>query len=271
MNDERRGVYAYMENLVDLSIVKNHIAIVTVQRSSAANSLSLDVLDELNEQLAAIETNKSIFSVIITGEGHKAFCAGADLKERKNMSDDEVLRTVSYIGDTITRIEQLPMPVIAAMNGAAFGGGLELALACDIRYATETASMGLTETGLAIIPGAGGTQRLPRIVGVGEAKRLIYTAAKIDATKAKEIGLIELVCQDGMLLAEALKTAEVICTNGPLAVALSKQAINEGIDHPIKEALALERQLYKKTLHTEDRSEGLRAFSEKRTPQYKGK
>lgn len=260
-----------MENLVDLSIVKDHIAILTLQRASAANAFSIQMLDELNDKLAEIEANNSVYCVIITGEGSKAFCAGADLKERKHMNDEEVLQTVSLIGKTILRVENLKMPVIAAINGAAFGGGLELALACDIRYAVHTAAMGLTETGLAIIPGAGGTQRLPRIVGMGEAKRLIFTAQRIDATEAKHIGLLEDVFDEGLLIAGALKTAEQICKNGPLAVALSKEAINQGIEKPINEALQFEHSLYKQTIHTEDREEGLRAFSEKRPPTYEGK
>lgn len=260
-----------MEKLVDVSIVKEHVAIVTLQRASAANSFSLRMLEDFNEQLNYIEANNSIYCVIITGEGSKAFCAGADLKERKSMNDEEVIRTVQTIGETISRVEQLRMPVIAAINGAAFGGGLELALACDIRYAVDTAQMGLTETSLAIIPGAGGTQRLPRIIGKGEAKRLIYTAQRINAHEAKEIGLLEDVFEEGLLIAGALQTAEQICANGPVAVALSKRAINEGLDQTMKEGLHIERTLYKETIHTEDRTEGLRAFSEKRPPQYQGK
>lgn len=260
-----------METLVDCSVVKEHIAIITFRRSSAANALSLALLDELNEHLAWIEENQSIYCVIITGEGNKAFCAGADLKERQRMNDGQVLQTVQYIGETITRVENLPIPVIAAMNGVALGGGLELALASDLRYTSVSASMGLSETGLAIIPGAGGTQRLPRLIGMGEAKRMIYTAGRISAAEAKERGLIEKVCNEGTVLAEALKTAEQICTNGPVAVRLAKQAINKGFDLPIDEGLELEHALYKQTLHTEDRAEGLRAFSEKRPPHYTGK
>lgn len=260
-----------MEPLVDVSIVKDHIAIVTLQRASAANSFSLEMLEALNKQLDYIQNDASIYCTIITGEGHKAFCAGADLKERKGMNDEQVLQTVAKIGDTITKVENLRSPVIAALNGVAFGGGLELALACDIRYAVDHASMGLTETSLAIIPGAGGTQRLPRIIGRAAAKRLIFTAERISAKKALEIGLIEDVFEKGFLMAEALKTAEIICKNGPLAVSLSKEAINRGMEVPMKEALEIEQNIYKETLHTKDRAEGLLAFSEKRTPQYRGK
>ncbi len=260
-----------MKTLVDRSIVKEHIAILTLQRSGAANALSLALLDDLNEHLSWLETNPSIYVVIITGEGNKAFCAGADLKERKEMDDEQVLKTVTYIGKTFTRIENLPMPVIAAINGVALGGGLELALASDLRFASMSASMSLSETGLAIIPGAGGTQRLARLVGIGEAKRMIYTAQRMDAAVAKEIGLIEELCNDGTLLAETVKTAEQICANGPIAIRLAKQAINQGIDLSIEEGLDLEHTFYQETLHTEDRTEGLRAFSEKRRPRYTGK
>ncbi len=147
-------------------------------RAEAANALSIQMLHEINEALETIQYDRSIRVVIVTGDGEKAFCAGADLKERNGMSEEQVRKTVALIGKTISQFETLAQPVIAAINGVAFGGGLELALACDIRIASSNVKLGLTETALGIIPGAGGTQRLPRLIGVGKAKELIYTARR---------------------------------------------------------------------------------------------
>lgn len=172
-----------MTSLVEISHDAKGIAIVTLNRPDAANALSTELLHCLFEGLDELKRESNLRTVILTGAGEKAFCAGADLKERAGMNDDKVKETVKLIGDTITAVENLPVPVIAAINGPAFGGGLELALACDIRIASETAKMGLTETALGIIPGAGGTQRLPRIVGMSTAKELIYTAKRLDAKR----------------------------------------------------------------------------------------
>src|SRR5690625_183830 len=166
--------------------------------------MSIKLLDELNDVISKLQNNRQVVCTIITGSGEKAFSAGADLKERREMSDEQVITTVKYIGQTVMRIENLPMPVIAALNGVAFGGGLELALACDLRVAAEDVKLGLTETSLAIIPGAGGTQRLPRLIGLGQAKRLIYTAERLTAKEALDIGLIEQICASNVL-AEAIE------------------------------------------------------------------
>jgi methylglutaconyl-CoA hydratase len=165
-----------MSTSVLYSALDNGVAILTLNRPEAANALSLTMLNEIREIQQQLKFNRNVRCVIVTGAGEKAFCAGADLKERAQMNETEVRQTVSLIRETIHAFEQLPQPVICAMNGAAFGGGLELALACDIRIAADTAKMGLTETSLGIIPGAGGTQRLPRLIGTGRAKELIYTA-----------------------------------------------------------------------------------------------
>ncbi len=259
-----------MSTLITFKIENEHIGIITLNRLEAANALSLQLLDELNEIFGEIENNNSIRCVIITGAGNKAFCAGADLKERRGMTEDEVIKTVTYIGETISNIEKLKVPVIAAINGVAFGGGLELALACDIRIVANHVKMGLTETSLAIIPGAGGTQRLPRLIGTGQTKRLIYTAMPIEADEAYKIGLVESIVQPENLLQEAKQLAVKIASNGPIAVKQVKEAINKGIETDLNSGLNIEHQCYKQTIPTEDRLEGLQAFKEKRKPNYKG-
>ncbi|HJV30895.1 MAG TPA: enoyl-CoA hydratase-related protein, partial [Bacillales bacterium] len=160
------------------------IAIITLNRPNAANALSKEMLLELQNVLDDLKNNREIRVVILTGSGEKVFCAGADLKERKEMSERSVTKAVHLIGTTVNKVAALPQPVIAVLNGGAFGGGLELALACDLRIGALEAKLGLTETSLAIIPGAGGTQRLPRLIGIGKAKELIYTAKQLSAEEA---------------------------------------------------------------------------------------
>lgn len=255
---------------IQLEKINERIAILTLNRPKAANAMSLAMLDELNQTIDEIKKDQEIVCLIITGAGKKAFCAGADLKERSNMSDPKVIQTVKYIGDTITRIEELPIPVIAAINGAAYGGGLELALACDLRIALSQGKLGLTETSLAIIPGAGGTQRLPRLIGLGQAKRLIYTAKPINGEEALKLGLVEYI-YDENILDHAIRLAKTISENGPIALQQAKQAIDQGIQVDLKTGKLIEFLAYQKTIPTKDRLEGLKAFQEKRKPRYKGK
>jgi enoyl-CoA hydratase/carnithine racemase len=209
--------------------------------------------------------------VIITGQGDKAFCSGADLKERATLSPIQVKEFITTIRNLFTAIEQLPQPVIAAINGVALGGGTELALAADIRIAASNASLGLTETRLAIIPGAGGTQRLPRLVGKGKAKELIFTGQRIDAAEALRIGLVNKVCEPAALMGECQKMAVMICETGPIAIEQAKYAINYGMETDLATGLAIESNAYWVCIPTEDRLEGLAAFREKRKPVYKGR
>ncbi|GAB3796762.1 enoyl-CoA hydratase [Virgibacillus kimchii] len=259
-----------MTQLVDYRKTDDHIALITLNRPEAANAMSTSLLDELGEAVREIDADQSVYCAIITGAGEKAFCAGADLKERKGMTESQVIEAVKYIGATVTLVEKVKVPVIAAMNGVAFGGGLELALACDIRIAGKNVKMGLTETSLAIIPGAGGTQRLPRLIGSGQAKRLIYTASAIQADEALSLGLIEEIAEHDSVLESALKTANKIAGNGPIALKQAKTAINNGLQADITTGLELEHLAYKETIPTSDRMEGLQAFREKRKPVYKG-
>ncbi|RKQ37588.1 enoyl-CoA hydratase [Oceanobacillus halophilus] len=256
--------------MIDLNILEEHIAIVSLNRPEAANAMSKPFLHIFNETIDKLAKNPSIYCTIITGAGEKAFCAGADLKERKGMSDQQVVEAVNYIGETITSVEKLPMPVIAALNGGAFGGGLELAIACDIRIAASHIKLGLTETSLAIIPGAGGTQRLPRLIGLGQAKRMIYTGKTITAEEALSIGLVEEIADGKEVLEKAILLARSIACNGPIALKQAKLAINRGIETDITTGLTIEHLAYKETIPTKDRVEGLQAFREKRKPIYIG-
>lgn len=251
--------------------IEQGIAIVTLSRADAANALSVHMLKELRETLETIQYHQGVRVVIVTGQGDKAFCAGADLKERNGMNEIEVRRTVAMIGQTVTMFESLAQPVIAAINGVAFGGGLELALACDIRLASSHAKMGLTEASLGIIPGAGGTQRLPRLIGLGKAKELIFTARRLSAIEAKEYGIVEHVVAPEELLFKAKELASEMAKNAPLSLVQAKKAMNEGLQTDIHTALQIESLAYSRLLHTEDRLEGLNAFKEKRTPVYQGK
>ncbi len=247
------------------------IVTLTLNRPEVMNSISFPLLLELKKHVEEIHFDNETRVVIITGAGNRAFCAGADLKERATMSETEVKRFIFTIRNLFTFIENLNKPVIAAVNGVALGGGTELALACDIRIASTNASMGLTETRLAIIPGAGGTQRLPRLIGRGKAKELIFTGRRVEAREALEIGLVNKICEPEELINEARKMAEMICETGPIAIQQAKYAINHGIETDINTGLAIESNAYWITIPTEDRLEGLKAFKEKRKPVYKGK
>ena len=248
----------------------DHVGLITLNRPHAANALSIEMLKELQAVIDVIESNPTIRVVVLTGSGEKAFCAGADLKERKAMNEFEVLQTVKLIGETANKLENLSVPVIAGINGVAFGGGLEFSLACDIRIAANHAKVGLTETSLAIIPGAGGTQRLPRLIGVGKAKRLIYTASRLNAKEAYELGIVEEIVANEDLLTTAVDLASKIAENGPIAIKQAKKSINKGLEVDLQTGLEIEHLSYQHTIHTKDRLEGLQAFSEKRKPLYKG-
>ena len=251
--------------------VEDGIAILTLMRAEAANALSIQMLHEMNEALETIQYDRSVRVVIVTGDGEKAFCAGADLKERNGMSEEQVRQTVALIGKTISHFETLAQPVIAALNGVAFGGGLELALACDIRIASTNVKLGLTETALGIIPGAGGTQRLPRLIGVGKAKELIYTARRLSAEEAFTYGIVEHVVAPQQLIVKAKALAAEMAKNAPLSLIQAKTAINQGMQTDIATGLQIESLAYSRLLYTEDRLEGLKAFQEKRAPLYSGK
>ena len=250
---------------------KGNLAYVTLNRPSAMNAFNYDMLVELGQITEAIRINPDIRVVIFTGSGNRAFSVGADLKERKTLTDLQVKRNLYKIGEVFTAIDALPQPTIAMMNGYAFGGGMELALACDFRIAADSAVMGLTETGLAIIPGAGGTQRLPRLIGETKALELILTARRLTASEALEYGMLTKVTTDEDLIEITAEFANSILANGPIALQQAKFAIKQGMNADLQTGLAIERKAYELTIPTEDRIEALTAFAEKRKPVFKGK
>jgi enoyl-CoA hydratase/carnithine racemase len=251
--------------------IADQTAVLTLNRPEVMNSFNFELLNAVKDSVWDLRFRGDVRAVIITGAGEKAFSAGADLKERAGMSQEEVRRFIYTIRNLFTDIESLNKPVIAAVNGAALGGGTELLLACDLRIASMNATMGLTETRLAIIPGGGGTQRLPRLIGKGKAKELILTGRRVDAREAYEIGLVNSICEPGLLMDEARKMAALICEGGPIALEQAKYAIDAGFETDLHTGLAIESNAYWLTIPTEDRMEGLAAFREKRKPVYKGK
>lgn len=260
-----------MEEQLVLEERKDQVAVLTLNRPDVMNSLNFGMLRALKAKMEALQFDPEVRVVIVTGAGEKSFCAGADLKERATLSEVQVKEFILTIRGLFSFIENLPKPVIAAVNGIALGGGTELALACDLRVASFTATMGLTETRLAIIPGAGGTQRLPRLVGRGKAKELIFTGRRVDAQEALQIGLANKVCSPETLLDECRAMAAMIRETGPIAIQQAKYAINHGLETDINTGLAIESNAYWITIPTEDRLEGLAAFREKRKPVYKGR
>ncbi|WP_281868075.1 enoyl-CoA hydratase-related protein [Brevibacillus parabrevis] len=246
------------------------VGVVTLDRPDVFNCLNLETLTELRKLIAELARDRSTRVVIVTGAGDKAFCSGADLKERRGMSPEQVEVYIRTIRDTFSELEKLQKPVIAALNGLALGGGTELALACDLRIMSEQAQMGLTETSLGIIPGAGGTQRLPRLVGKGIAKELIFTARRVFPAEALAIGLVNRVVPHEQLMNVAMELAAQIASNAPLALAQAKFAIDCGSEVELATGLMMESNAYQLLVPTKDRLEGLAAFAEKRKPIYRG-
>lgn len=246
------------------------LAWITIQRPEVMNCLSFPTLRRFRTLLEEVRQDLAIRCVLITGAGEKAFCAGADLKERRTMPDERVPHFVRNIRALMDDVEALPQPSVAVIGGFAFGGGTELALACDLRVAAQHAKLGLTEASLAIIPGAGGTQRLPRLIGKARAKDLILTARRVDSDEAERMGLVNRIAPEGKLREVALEVAGAIAANGPIAVRAAKDAIDRGSELGQSEGLAYEAQCYERVLGTQDRLEALAAFAEKRAPRFRG-
>jgi len=244
---------------------------ITIQRPEVMNCLSFPTLLRFRTLLEELRDDLSLRCLLLTGAGERAFCAGADLKERKTMPAERVPEFVRNIRALMDDVEALPQPTVAVINGFCFGGGTELALACDLRVAAAGTELGLTETGLAILPGAGGTQRLPRLIGKSRAKDLILTARRVKAEEAERLGLVNRVAAPGELRAAALALAEAIAANGPVAVRAAKAAIDGGLEMPLAQGLEHEARCYERTLGTSDRLEALAAFAEKRKPRYEGR
>ncbi|MDR3225104.1 MAG: enoyl-CoA hydratase/isomerase family protein [Clostridiales Family XIII bacterium] len=260
-----------MEAYKTLTITKQEgYAVVTVNRPEALNALNDTVIDELKEAFEDIRDDSGVGAAILTGAG-KSFVAGADIAAMGKMLPGEARAFMRKAQEVMFLIENMEKPIIAAVNGFALGGGCELSMACDIRFASEKAKFGQPEVGLGILPGFGGTQRLPRLVGEGNAKYLIFGADIIDAAEAYRIGLVQKVYAPEALIEESVAYVKKILSKGPIAVRLSKSCINYGLDTDIKTGCALEAEAQAYTFSTEDHKEGLDAFVEKRTPEYKNK
>jgi enoyl-CoA hydratase/carnithine racemase len=257
-------------NLVQIEI-KDHICTLKMNRADKLNALNWDLIEEFTDSLKNIQKEciqGNIRVLLIGSTNSKAFCAGADLAERIQMTEEKVVETLKKLRILADSINAIPVPTIAVIEGVAFGGGFEIALACDLRICTPQSQMGLTETSLAIIPGAGGTQRLARIVGESRAKELIFLSKRLSAAEATHLGIVNASNESPWV--QANLWAKELTTKGPLALRYSKEAISGGIDLPLHEGLDLEHECYLKLLSSHDRKEGLVSFIEKRAPSYKG-
>jgi enoyl-CoA hydratase len=253
-----------------LYTLENYVATVTINRPEVLNCFNYETLLDLSKILDEIHTNNEVRAVILTGAGTKAFSAGADLKERRTLNEQEVRRNVKKIGDVFNQVASLPQPTIAAINGYAFGGGMELALVCDFRIAVRSSKMGLTETSMAIIPGAGGTQRLPRLIGEAKAMELILTAKRLSAEEALQYGILNNMVEEEELYTASNTLVKALLRNGPIAIQQAKFAIKNGMNVDLNTGLQIESKAYEITIPTADRVEALNAFNEKRPPVFKG-
>ncbi len=243
-------------------VKKGHIAIITLNNPKHLNALNAEFMKELANVFDSISEEKDIYTVILTGTGN-CFISGADIKEMLPLSAVEMLQWAKIGSNLNNKIEELAIPVIAAINGYALGGGCELSLACDIRIASEKAKLGFPEASLGVICGAGGTQRLPRLIGEGKAKELLYTGRIISAWEAEKIGLVNEVAPPESLMDKALYLAEEITKNAPIALKQIKCAVNSGRDMCLKSALNLERQAFCVCCSSEDKAVGMKAFINK--------
>ena len=249
---------------------EQNIAILTINRPEVLNALNGETVEEIGEAMKQMETDPEVRAVIITGAGERSFVVGADIAFMNKLTPLEARSFIRQGHKILNRIENFPKPVIAAINGFALGGGCELAMSCDIRVASEKAKLGLPEVKLGVMPGFGGTQRLTRLVNPGLAKEILLTGDQCDAQTACRIGLVNHVAPSGQLLDFCRQMAVRIAVNGPLAVQLIKEAVNEGLEMDLDKALAHEADLFGVLYATEDRKEGMTAFLEKRQPVFRG-
>jgi enoyl-CoA hydratase len=251
--------------------IEEGIAFVTIDNPSSLNALNAPTLTQLDQIFDKLAANPEVKGVIITGGGEKSFVAGADITEFQQVKGREAVGFMARGQRIFDRVEAFDRPVIAAINGFALGGGNELAMSCDIRIAAENAVFGQPEVTLGLIPGYGGTQRLPRLIGPGKAKEIIFADERINAQEALRVGLVERVVPKGQAVEEAKKLMKKILTKGPVAIRMAKKAINEGLGKSLREGLDLEASCQGVCFSTEDKDEGARAFLEKRPAQFKGK
>ncbi|MGA2450237.1 MAG: enoyl-CoA hydratase-related protein [Polyangiaceae bacterium] len=251
---------------------RGRVAIWTLDRPDRLNALSGDTLVAIGKLAREAAGNGSLRAVVLTGAGDRAFCAGADLKERHGMSDDAIRARLSQYRRELGALDRCPKPVVAALNGLTLGGGLELALCCDLRVAAPHAELGLPETSIGLVPGAGGTQRLPRVIGEGRAKEMILLARRVTAQEALEWGLVNRVAPpDRDLVEDVLEWIAPIAEGAPLAQAGALEAISRAFDVSLEVGLELEKVSYEKALVSEDRREAMAAFADKRRPRFLGK
>ncbi|MCX6986386.1 MAG: enoyl-CoA hydratase-related protein [Lentisphaerae bacterium] len=251
--------------------ITDHIALMKIHRPECLNALNDELVTELDSATDELTFNKEVRALIITGSGEKAFVAGGDIKEMLNKESAEALSFARRGQTVLEKLSSTPIPIVAAVNGFALGGGLELALACDFIYASTKAKLGLPETTLGIIPGFGGTQNLFRLVGVQKASELIFTGKMLTATEAKEWGIVNAVFSPEELMPKTLEMMRAMIKNGPLAVAAAKDALRNGFNMSKSEGLKYESALFANLFYTQDREEGMRAFAEKRKAEFRGK
>tara|TARA_B110000467_G_scaffold52200_1_gene47794 strand:- start:5333 stop:6109 length:777 start_codon:yes stop_codon:yes gene_type:complete len=253
------------------TLIKNRVAIIEISRPEQLNALSMRVLIDLKNAFQSIEVDDEVGVIILTGKGDKAFIAGADIKEMSGFSSEEAIDYALKGQSLTTYIENFPKPVIAAINGFALGGGCEFAMACHIRYASETARLGQPEVGLGLIAGFGGTQRLPRLVGKGHALEILLSGGMLSALDAKEIGLVNAIFPQESLMEACVKLASKILRNGPIAIRETITSVNEGLDLSLEDGLEQEAQRFGDIFESEDQTEGTSAFVEKRPAKFNGK
>lgn len=259
-----------MNTLEIKMLPKIHGAVIYLNRPETFNSISTELANELFEVLNQLESNSDVWAVALTGKGEKAFCTGADLKERKTMDLNAMKQQRALFVKLFEKVAFFPKPLVAFVNGYAFGGGFELSLCCDYIIASENAVFALSEVTLGIIPAGGGTQNLSRLIGKSKAKEFIYTAKRLNASACKELGIVSHVYSLPELEQAMSSHIGEITKNAPLAVQQTKRSINYGVDIDLHTGLTLEAECYNVLLTTKDRDEGLKAFNEKRPPEFKG-
>jgi enoyl-CoA hydratase/carnithine racemase len=248
-----------------------NVGVITLDRPEALNAISSAMAEELGETFREVSADNSVWVVLLRAAGEKAFCAGADLKERNNFSLEEFYDNRAKVQGMFEALRAVPQPTIAAVFGAALGGGFELALACDLIVAAKGTKLGLPETRVGLIPAGGGTQLLTRKVGVSRAKQLIFRGEQIDASYAQQLGLVADVCEREDLDRYSLEVARDLQRSSPIAVREAKRAIDGALGVPLREGLELEHDAWTVVIRSEDRSEGIKAFNEKRTPEWKNR
>jgi enoyl-CoA hydratase/carnithine racemase len=271
-NDGRAMTTEMEFTTLRVCVGEDRVGIVTMCRPEVLNAMNTQMMRDLRDCFMRLYVDHNeAMCLVLTGEGDRGFCAGADLKERRGMTDDQWRRQHAIVEQAIRAIMDCPIPIIAAVNGAAFAGGMELALACDFIYAAEHARFALTEVTLGIMPGAGGTQNLPRAVGVRRAKEIILAGQPFTATEALAWGMVNKVVARDKLMEEVLQVARRIAANAPVSLRQAKKALDKATELDRMSGYAFEIEAYNRTITTEDRQEGIAAYNEKRRPKFKGR